>query len=414
MGCRALAASLIKLVLDIKPGAQISLLYGNRTGSTKDLRLSERETARVEVVNYRLSPKARPREHLVWILLLALVHRLVPIRALRSRICAAIPWLDRLQRADFVGEINGGDSFSDIYGIRRFVVGTIPSFIAFLMRKDLVLLPQTYGPYKSPIARFLARAILLRASRIYARDLRSLEIARSLLGAQPGRKRLEFCPDVAFALAPIASEQLSITPPLEVAASERLVGLNVSGLLYMGGYSHDNMFHLQSSYKESVRELLDALLAESGVRVLLVPHTFGQGVGSDLWACRELWSDFSTRAPGRVHLLDGNYDQNEMKSVIGRCGFFLGSRMHACIAALSQGIPCIGIAYSDKFRGVFATAGVEQLVLDARECSAENLAKSSVESLRKKDETAETLLRKVPETRSQLQACFKVMLSGRG
>ena len=40
--------------------------------------------------------------------------------------------------------------------------------------------------------------------------------------------------------------------------------------------------------------------------------------------------------------------------------------MHACIAALSQGIPAFGIAYSDKFRGVFESVGAANLVADPR------------------------------------------------
>jgi len=40
--------------------------------------------------------------------------------------------------------------------------------------------------------------------------------------------------------------------------------------------------------------------------------------------------------------------------------------MHANIAALSQGIPAISIAYSDKFIGVMKTLGMESLCMDPR------------------------------------------------
>jgi polysaccharide pyruvyl transferase WcaK-like protein len=41
--------------------------------------------------------------------------------------------------------------------------------------------------------------------------------------------------------------------------------------------------------------------------------------------------------------------------------------MHACIAALSQSIPAVAMAYSDKFVGVMQTIGVDNLVADPRE-----------------------------------------------
>jgi polysaccharide pyruvyl transferase WcaK-like protein len=40
--------------------------------------------------------------------------------------------------------------------------------------------------------------------------------------------------------------------------------------------------------------------------------------------------------------------------------------MHACIAALSQGIPAVAIAYSDKFLGVMDSVGAACLAADAR------------------------------------------------
>jgi len=40
--------------------------------------------------------------------------------------------------------------------------------------------------------------------------------------------------------------------------------------------------------------------------------------------------------------------------------------MHACIGALSQGVPAIGIAYSKKFKGVFETLDAGDLVIDSR------------------------------------------------
>ena len=39
--------------------------------------------------------------------------------------------------------------------------------------------------------------------------------------------------------------------------------------------------------------------------------------------------------------------------------------MHACIAALSQGIPTVGVAYSRKFIGVFNSINLSDMVIDA-------------------------------------------------
>ncbi|MFC1888627.1 polysaccharide pyruvyl transferase family protein [Thermodesulfobacteriota bacterium] len=407
MGCRALTFSLISQFLDAKPKAKINLLCGNRSSYSKKIWVSNNRMEEVKIVNYRLSPKARLQEHLLWILFLACIHRIIPIISLRKRIYRMNPWLKCLKKADFVGDISGGDSFSDIYGLHRLLLGTLPSLIAILMRKDLVLLPQTYGPYKSAIARIVARFILSRAHRIYSRDTQSITIVRDLLGKQAEKKAIVSCPDVAFSLMIREPANLAIDPQLSSQDGQVLVGFNVSGLLYIGGYTRKNMFGLRCDYPELVRHLLARLLDIAGIHVLLVPHTFGSAPQDDQGACRRAWEAVVPEVKDRVHLLTGEYDQNEIKAIIGRCDFFIGSRMHACIAALSQGIPSIGLAYSRKFLGVFDMVGMSNMVLDMRQMSAEELIERCLSQFEERQTVTESLSRSVADISSRLKSCFR-------
>lgn len=65
-------------------------------------------------------------------------------------------------------------------------------------------------------------------------------------------------------------------------------------------------------------------------------------------------------------MITGEYDQFEIKGIIGCFDFFIGSRMHACIAAISQKVPTAAVAYSKKFNGVFESIGLGHMVVDAR------------------------------------------------
>jgi polysaccharide pyruvyl transferase WcaK-like protein len=65
--------------------------------------------------------------------------------------------------------------------------------------------------------------------------------------------------------------------------------------------------------------------------------------------------------------------------------------MHACIAALSQGVPTLGLAYSDKFAGVFETVGLRSCVADLRTLRAEEIAVQAWNAYRRRAETAQTL-----------------------
>ena len=407
MGCCALAVSLIKLILDAIPTARTYLLHGDQSSYEKKIWLAPGRTADVKIVNFRLSPKARLQEHLFWILFLACIHRLIPMKRLRQRIYRMNPWLQCLMDADFVADISGGDSFSDIYGLRRLLLGTLPSLIAIMMKKNLVLLPQTYGPYKSGIARIIARFILRRAHRICSRDIQSISTVRALLGKRGAQRDILSCPDVAFSMIAREPEHLAVDPPLHLRDDQVLVGLNVSGLLYVGGYTGKNMFSLRCDYPDLVQHLIMRLLDIAGTHVFLVPHTFGSTPQNDQGACRKVWEAMAPEGKSRLHLLTGEYDQSEVKAAISRCDFFIGSRMHACIAALSQGIPSVGLAYSKKFLGVFDMVGMSEMVLDMRQLSGEELMERCLDQFEKRQAVTESLEHSVIDIRARLEASFR-------
>jgi polysaccharide pyruvyl transferase WcaK-like protein len=96
----------------------------------------------------------------------------------------------------------------------------------------------------------------------------------------------------------------------------------------------------------------------------LIPHVFGDSRESDSSAAEQFWGDLPANLKSRVHRLEGRFDHHQIKYIIGQCDFFLGSRMHACIAAISQCVPSVALAYSKKFLGVMRSIDMESVVAD--------------------------------------------------
>jgi polysaccharide pyruvyl transferase WcaK-like protein len=266
---------------------------------------------------------------------------------------------------------------------------------------------------------------------VYARDRASRDLAAGLIGTrrhspidredQPSVEfypPVEVCPDVAFTLAPRDAAEAQIAPPLPEAAPDkqaggdrsaggRLIGLNISGLLWAGGYTGRNMFGLACDYRALILALLERLLADTQTRVLLVPHVTSSGVENDPAACRAAREALPEALRPRVHLLADPAEPGEVKAVISRCDCLIGSRMHACIAALSQGIPAIGLAYSRKFAGVFESVDAADMVVDARSLDQEQILAACMERLESLAGVRSRLRERVPLAQARIRSVFE-------
>jgi polysaccharide pyruvyl transferase WcaK-like protein len=401
----ALTAGTIECILHGNPDAEVSLLEYGTVGGGVELACHGRMAA-VRIVNIRFSKRFYLRNNIARLVATSLLLKLTPA-AFRTRKILCSPWLRHVDEADLVASLAGGDSFSDIYGLTRFFYVSLPQLLAIWMGRRLALLPQTIGPFKNPIARATARYILGRATMVYLRDRDAVKSVAALLGANADGGKLRFCYDLGFALEPTRPAS---TNGLEWAAREAggrcRVGLNVSGLLSMGGYNRKNMFGLRVDYNELVRNIVELLVERKNSDVLLVPHLFGSGAECDSPACERVYAELKARYGSRLSVVRGGYDQSEIKFIIGQCDFFIGSRMHACIAAVSQCIPTVSIAYSDKFRGVMETLDAGLPVADARALNEAEILSIIDQAFEQRGTIHQHLRRKIPEVKQHILRLF--------
>lgn len=275
---------------------------------------------------------------------------------------------DVWKEADVLLDFSGGDSFTDLYGTSRFVKIALIKLETLWARKRLILMPQTLGPFARGWTRRIARGIVRRASHSFFRDEEGYRAATEEFGADPARCGCIM--DMAFSMDASEREDVAFYARRLRGDRKLLIGLNVSGLLYSGGYTQNNMFGLRADYRKTVRALIERFLeAGEDCAVALIPHVLepGMPVEDDASVCRELAGEFAERYPGRIAAADGYSQADQLKRIIGECDFFVGSRMHACIAAISMRVPTAPIAYSKKFIGVWAMMGLSDCIADPRE-----------------------------------------------
>lgn len=295
------------------------------------------------------------------------------------------PVARRIATADAIFDLSAGDSFTDLYGATRLAAVSAPKHAAIRAGTPLVLMPQTYGPFTSDVGRHHAEHIVRSATLAYARDGWSYDQLLELAGADADQTRLHSGVDVAFALQPRR-------PPPEVAdlvaalQDGPIAGVNVSGLL-RDRAGHER-FGLAGDYLDTMVAVVQGLIA-AGAQVVLVSHVHtADGLGeSDIVAMTELLERLSPSERARTTLLPPLLDASELKWCISKLDWFVGSRMHSTVAALSTLTPAAAYAYSDKTLGVFETCGMGDCVVDARKASGQDAVELLLEGFARREST---------------------------
>lgn len=237
------------------------------------------------------------------------------------------PIKDKLRKYDIILDSGAGDSFTDIYGLKRLCIMLYAQRTAHRLGIPVVMGPQTIGPpFNRTISRRLASRALRTMSIVVTRDPRSAECAQSL-----GRKVDATSTDVVFALA---------EPPRRGEIRDVIV--NISGLLWSGSR------HVNSAkkYRNEIIRLVAGLQDRGGREVTLLAHDvfFPGHPDDDVLAIQEFQSEY-----GKELEVVTPTSLEQIRSLLGSANLLIGSRLHACLNALSSGTPAIGWAYSRKF-----------------------------------------------------------------
>ncbi|HCB2209235.1 TPA: polysaccharide pyruvyl transferase family protein [Citrobacter farmeri] len=295
-----------------------------------------------------------------------------------------------IKSMDMVLDIGAGDSFSDIYGFKRFFIQVFTKIHAAKYAKIFILSPQTIGPFFTKKAKLIGKYILNKSDFVFARDQQSFNVANQLAPTA----NLILSTDVALRMPYEGSNRNS---------AEINVGINVSGLLWNEGYNGNNDFRINHSYQEFVRKAVEHFSTLDNVKVHLVSHvisTIPSSVIEDDYIAAKKLKDEHFKNNDAVILVERFTNPIIAKTYISKMDFFTGARMHATIAAFSSGVPCLPYAYSRKFSGLFNTFGFRN-VLEAREMGLEEALAKLTQSYDNRDEIKNEL-RKCSEIVEQL------------
>lgn len=333
-----------------------------------------------------------------------------PMAALRA-IASAAFWRVTGGRAPLSSELQSyqnatavidlsGDGLTETFGWRCPLSHTVPLLLACLLRTRFCLMAQTIGSFHRFRPWF--RWIFSRAAFITARDDETFRY----LSDWNLPCSLERTADLAFLLEPGSLDEARryLRSLEDFDPSCPILGITPSNLYNVRSVEAQHATPANSkerasantslAYLESVASACQALARETQAQILVIPHVFGPGEDYDDRRAAAALAEL-IKPPLKPLTIREALSPPQLKALIGCCDLFVGIRMHSIIAAVSQAIPTLAIAYSPKVGALMERIGMKRYVLDVAHLSASDLTNLARELWRERQTVRGSLTHKL-------------------
>ncbi len=282
-----------------------------------------------------------------------------------------------------------GDMLTEDYGLGVGISHFVPLVQAQLLGTPVVVCAQSVGPFKR--LRPLARAVLSRCHLVTLRDEISLDHVRDL------DVDATVTADIAFLLEP--DERSADLVLSRYCLTDRpFLAVSVSPILEKRFESRNPGRRFADVVAQGLEPAITA-----GLAIAFVPHVTGPGPDKD---DRIAAARVAAHLGGRCVQITEEMSPATTKGVIGRAEGIVGCRMHANIAALSQGVPVAALSYSHKTAGIMAGFDQADMVLDGSSLDSDKIRRMVAELVNRRSERARQITSALPTIREQAKANF--------
>lgn len=195
----------------------------------------------------------------------------------------------------------------------------------------IILLPQAFGPYENARIRKASARILEAADLVFARDLESLAYCKTIVSDDSA---IHQAPDFTTLLQGTLPSCWTVNPK-DVAVVPNRKMLSESDPITV------------RSYVPILAKAVQ-IISDAGYHPFVLVHEI-----NDTELAKEIVQVCGVKCP----VID-EPNSLAVKGILGSCAFTIGSRFHGQVSALSQGIPCIGTAWSHKYLQLFQEYGI--------------------------------------------------------
>lgn len=222
-----------------------------------------------------------------------------------------------------------------------------------VFKKSIVVFPNSVGPFRTKLGRFMARIALNNVDFILLRESYSHQFIEDLKIKTPTLTTS----DIAILLKSSQTKFIQGLP-------KPVIG--VSPGLYAASFSEDK----QREYISAHSKVLDCVVEKYGVNIVFLPHEESGLKHDDLSFCKMVLRDMTHKDKARMM---NAKPLEEFNNYLAELDLLISSRMHPAVLASSDKVPTVVIAYDHKQTGFFNQLGLDNCTIDINQVSFEKL-----------------------------------------
>jgi colanic acid/amylovoran biosynthesis protein len=223
---------------------------------------------------------------------------------------------------------------------------SVKNYYSLFNNKNIkvIYLPQAFGPFRNEWSKEIARLVLDRATKIYAREQISLSYMTELLG---DNGKLSIAPDFTCLCAP------SEDPVIQLPNKDYVLVIPNSNMISQTDE------HVADKYMTFLKSIVEELSAK-GETIYLLNH---EGYEDE-----QLLLSLNKLLKRPLPILT-NLSGLDIKSVIKNAKLVISARFHGVVSALTQNVPTLCTSWSHKYAELLKEHRCEQSMLDVEDIS---------------------------------------------
>ncbi len=256
-----------------------------------------------------------------------------------------------------------GISFTDEFGMIKIYHFSKFMQIPLLLNKPVIKFTQSIGPFKTRYNKMIAKLSMKNVNVIMARGKQSFNNLKSI-GIT---KNVIELPDIVLSMKMEKSQKAQDC--ISKIGSGTVIGITPN--IVCKRLSPTN------HYENVLINLCEFILTKyQDAKIILIPHTIEEdsiGKDDDMSICTNLEKSINSN---RVYIENVvNYEPEELKWLISKLDFFIGSRFHSLIESVSTCVPSMAIGWNTKYNEMMSWVELKENVIQIEDLKLDGTIK---------------------------------------